>query len=80
MDCRAAVSGQQFGKQVLAGMETYAKIEERCFQCGQSREVITRTAGATSSGSFVREVLKIGPERVKLKNFHCYKPLPGNGW
>jgi hypothetical protein len=21
-----------------------------------------------------------GPESVKLKNLHCYKPLPENGW
>jgi hypothetical protein len=28
----------------------------------------------------VGEVVKIEPESWKLKNLHCYKPLPGNGW
>jgi hypothetical protein len=30
--------------------------------------------------SFAREAVKIKPEPVKLKNLHCYKPLPGNSW
>jgi hypothetical protein len=38
--------------------------------------------GVVSSvfGSSARKAVKIGPEGVKLKNLHCYKPLPGNGW
>jgi hypothetical protein len=24
--------------------------------------------------------MKKGLERVTMKNLHCYKPLPGNGW
>jgi hypothetical protein len=30
--------------------------------------------------SSAQEAVKIGPETVKLKNLHCWKPLPGNGW
>jgi hypothetical protein len=26
------------------------------------------------------EAVKVRPEHVKLKNLHCLKPLPGNGW
>jgi hypothetical protein len=30
--------------------------------------------------SSVRDAVKKGLELVKLKNLHCHKPLPGNGW
>jgi hypothetical protein len=30
--------------------------------------------------SSAREAVKIGPERGKLKNLHCLRPLPGNSW
>jgi hypothetical protein len=33
-----------------------------------------------SSMSIAREAVKRGPEHVKLKNLHCQKPLPANGW
>jgi hypothetical protein len=39
-----------------------------------------RRGGAAVDKSFAREAVKKGLERVKLKNLHCYKPLPGNGW
>jgi hypothetical protein len=31
-------------------------------------------------GSSARKFVKIEPESVKLKNLHCQKPLPWNGW
>jgi hypothetical protein len=34
----------------------------------------------SSVDSSAREAVKIESEHVKLKNLHCKKPLPGNGW
>jgi hypothetical protein len=38
------------------------------------------TVEGTAAGSSQRESAKGGSESGKLKNLHCYKPLPGKGW
>jgi hypothetical protein len=56
------------------GKHASTTIEGLGFLHGPCRGVILKTIGATQSVvicSFVRETVKIGPESVKLKNFHC---------
>jgi hypothetical protein len=66
------------------------------FLCGQCRGVVlkswkrgvsmwsvSRSSLEDTWGdpmSSVWESVKRGLVREKLKNLHCYKPLPGNGW
>jgi hypothetical protein len=49
-----------------------ATMEKGYFLCEPSRDVIIKTVGAMSVQlSSVQEIVKIEPERVKLKNLHC---------
>jgi hypothetical protein len=67
-----AVSGQQLGERVHAATDANATIEELCFLCGPCGGVILKITGATESVDIpVRESVKRGLERVKLKNLHC---------
>jgi hypothetical protein len=52
-----------------------------CWKRGVSTWSVPRSYKKGNWGdqvSSVREPVKRGFESVKLKNLHCYKPLPGN--
>jgi hypothetical protein len=71
-----ATSGQRLSKHVPAATDANAKIGELCFLCGPCRDVISKGQGwnlvncQLKIGS-VRECVKRGLERVKLKKLHC---------
>jgi hypothetical protein len=61
--------GQRHGRHVSTATDTNATIEERCFVCGPCRDFIRKGQGYSLVSS-VRESVKRGLERVKLKYFH----------
>jgi hypothetical protein len=76
------VSRQRIGKYVSAATNTHATIEllleTGCLLLGSSKVVMRKIIGATQlvegcqlTESSALEAVKIGPERVKLKNIHC---------
>jgi hypothetical protein len=74
-----AVSGQRLGKHVSAGTNRRATIDV-LLETGISVQSVARSYKEDNWGgqvSSVRESVKRGLELVKLKNLHCYKPLPG---
>jgi hypothetical protein len=70
---KTTVSGQRLGKHVPAATNTHATIEllleTGCFLCGPCRDLISKRQSQLLGGS-ARESVKVGPERVKLKNLH----------
>jgi hypothetical protein len=78
--CAAVASGQRLGKHVSAATDTNPTTEVRRFLCGPCGDVISKGQSLVDSElSSAREAVKMEPERVKVKNLHCYKPFPGNG-
>jgi hypothetical protein len=68
----AAVSAKRLSEHVQAATDTKATIEERCFLCGPSRDVISKGQRRVSRSreSSAWEAVKKGTDRVKLKNLH----------
>jgi hypothetical protein len=74
-------SGQRLHKHVTAETNAHknrVNLGNEMFLRGQCRYVINKEQNQRV-GSSAQEAVEIGPERVKLNNLHCYKPLLGNG-
>jgi hypothetical protein len=64
------------------GEQASTTIEGLCFLRGPCRGVILKTIGAIQlvDNNSAQELVNMEAEYVKLKIFHSYKRLLGNGW
>jgi hypothetical protein len=63
-------SGQQLGKHVPAATNTHARVKE-VFSVWSVPRSYNQNSWSIVQLNSVREAVKIGPERGKLKNLHC---------